>query len=128
MINDILDILNPRGQFTATAKYYDTLPSSPDDGGQKFSFEYVSPYSKTYQRIFANIQGEPGNVIIRTNKNNNYSINGIIITQDGKAYRIKQVEKEYPESSKQVQRLFISLVNCTYLISLEETDEPWGIS
>lgn len=128
MIRDSLDLMNPRGRFTATATYYRSRPDGPALGGQEFHYEYVSPYSKTYQRLFANVQVEAGETVIRTDDYLAYKIDGIVVTQDGKAFRVTKVERDVSSAPKQVMRLIGVPVSVHYVLRLIEIDEPWGIT
>ena len=127
MVRDILDIMNPRTRFTATANYYPEPVNGPEVGAQQFNYEYVNPYSNTYRRLFANIQGEAGEVAIRTDDQINYKINGIVVTQDGKTFKIIQIEKDYQAANKQVMRILGTPVSTQYVMRLVSVDNPWGI-
>lgn len=127
MIRDILDIMNPKPKFTATANYYAEFMDGPDVGAKQFNYEYENPYSNTYRRLFANIQGSAGEVAIRTDDQLNYKIGGVVITQDGKAFKILQSEKDYQAGNKQVFRLLGSPVSVEYVIRLIEIENPWGV-
>lgn len=129
MIRDALDILNPKGKFTASATYYEEDFTDRSDGGNKFNYEYVNPYSNTYRRLFGNIQSfDAGNTAIRTNDSLPYKINGIVVTQDGQAFRIISVEKDFQSAPKQVLRLFGTPVSVQYLLRLVKEENPWGIT
>ena len=129
MIRDALDILNPKGKFTASATYYDEDIIDPSIGGKQFNYEYINPYSNTYRRLFANIQSfDAGNTAIRTNDCLPYKINGIVITQDGQAFRIVSVEKDFQSAPKQVLRLFGTPVAVQYVIRMVKDENPWGIT
>lgn len=124
---DYLDIVNPKHRFTATASYYAETVDGPDIGAQRFNYEYVNPFSNTYRRLFANIQGVAGEVAIRTDDQLNYRVNGIVILQDGQAFKILQVEKDYQTPPKQAFRLFATPVSTQYVIRLVSVPNPWGI-
>lgn len=127
MIRDILDIMNPKTTFTATANYYPEPVDSPNDGAQQFNYEYVNPYSNTYRRLFANVQGVAGEVAIRTSDQLKYKINGIVITQDGQAFKIIQIEKDYQAAQKQAMRILGVPVSTQYVMRLVSIDNPWGV-
>lgn len=127
MIRDILDIMNPRQRFTLTGRYYSEPLNGPDVGAQQFNYEYVNPLSNTYRRLFANIQGTAGEVAIRTNDQLKFIINGVIITQDERAFKIIQVEIDYQAANKQVMRLLGTPVSTEYVLRIVAVDEPWGI-
>lgn len=127
MIFDILDLLAPRAQFSLTGKYYEERPDSPDIGAQEFNYEYVDPFSQSYRRLFANIQGSGGETAIRTNDQLNYKINGIIITQDGRAFKIIQCETDYQSVPKQAFRYLPVPVGTEFVLRLVKMDNPWGI-
>lgn len=124
---DYLDIANPKHRFTATASYYPEHMDGPDIGAQRLNYEYVNPYSNTYRRIFANIQSSAGEVVIRTDDQLNYRVNGIVVLQDGKAFKILQVEKDYQVAPKQSFRLFSTPVSTQYVIRMVSVPNPWGI-
>lgn len=126
MIRDILDILNPKTRFTATANYYPEPVNSPEVGAQQFNYEYVNPFSNTYRRLFANIQGVAGEVAIRTDDQIAYKINGIVITQDGQAFKIIQVEKDYQAANKQAMRVLGTPISTEYVLRLVAVDNHWG--
>lgn len=127
MISDTLDVMNPKTRFTATASYYKETFDDPLDGAQQFNYEYVNPYSNTYRRLFANIQISAGEVAIRTTDQLNFIVGGFVITQDGQAFSILQVEKDYQAANKQVMRLFGTPVSTEYVLRLTSGDNPWGI-
>lgn len=128
MMRDALDILNPKGRFTATASYYPEECDDPSLGAQKFNYEYVSPYSRAWKILFGNIQSfDAGETAIRTNDNLGFKVNGIVITQDGNAFRIVSIEKDYQSANKQVMRIFGTPVSVQYLLRLVSDENPWGI-
>ena len=126
-MRDILDVMNPKPRFTATASYYAEPVDGPSDGAQQFSYEYVNPYSNTYRRLFSNIQGVAGEVAIRTDDQLKFAVNGIVITQDGHAFKVLQVEKDYQAANKQVMRILGTPVSTQYVLRLVGVDNPWGI-
>ena len=127
MIRDILDIMNPKQSFTCTAHYYSEPFNGPEIGAQQFNYEYVNPFSNTYRRLFANIQGTAGEVTIRTDDQLKYKVNGIVITQDGQAFKIIQIEKDYQAAQKQVMRILGTPVSTQYVMRLVSVDNPWGV-
>ena len=127
MIFDTLDLMNPKARFTATANYYKETFDDPSDGAQQFNYEYVNPFSNTYRRLFSNIQTAAGEVAIRTTDQLNFVVGGFVITQDGKAFSVLQVEKDYQAANKQVMRLFGTPVSVEYVLRLTEVENPWGI-
>lgn len=128
MINDSLDLMNPRGRYTATGSYYKERFDSPDEGSQQFNYEYVDPLSRSYRRLFGNIQSfDAGETAIRTNDQLDYVVGGTIVTQDGQIFLIQQIAKDFQDAPKQVLRLFGTPVSVTYLLRLITIKNPWGI-
>ena len=127
MIRDILDLITPKQRFTATANYYAEPINGPDVGAQSFNYEYVNPFSNTYRRLFGNIQGAASEVTIRTNDQLPFEINGMVSTQDGKMFKIIQVEKDFQSANKQVIRVLGTPVSVEYVLRLVGIDNPWGI-
>lgn len=126
-MKDILDLLNPKSKFPCSGKYYKERLLSPDDGAEQFNYGYVSVYSNTYRRLYANIQGTDGQTVIRTDDQCKFKVHGFIVTQDGKAFEILQVEKDYQAAHEQVMRLFGTPVSTEYVLRLTEIDNPWEI-
>lgn len=127
MIRDILDVMNPRTRFTATANYYEEPFNGPDVGAKQINYEYVNPYTNTYRLMFANIQASAGDVAIRTDDQCKFKIDGIIVTQDGRAFRIIQVETDYQAANKQAMRVLGVPVSTEYVLRLISDDNPWRI-
>lgn len=123
---DYLDVVNPKQRFTASASYYAEPVDGPDIGARRFYYEYVNPYSSTYRRLFANIQGDAGEVAIRTCDQLDYRVNGIVVLQDGQAFQILQVEKDYQSPPKQAFRLFSTPVATQYVMRIVSVPNPWG--
>lgn len=121
-------MLNPRTRFMATANYYVETFDGPDVGAQQFKYEYVNPYSNTYRRLFSNIQGVAGEVAIRTGDQLKFAVNGIVVTQDGHAFKILQIEKDYQAANKQVMRILGTPLSTQYVLRLIGVDNPWGIA
>lgn len=126
-MKDILNLLNPKSKFPCEGKYYKERPISPDNGAAMFNYSYVSTYSNTYRRLFANIQGVEGQTVIRTDDQFNFKVHGYIVTQDGKTFEILQVEKDYQAAQQQAMRLFGTPVSTEYVLRLMKIDNPWGI-
>lgn len=127
MIRDILDIMNPKPRFTSSARYYEEPVDGPNVGAHQFNYEYVNPFSNTYRRLFANIQGVAGEVAIRTDDQLKFKINGIVITQDGQAFKIIQIEKDYQAAQKQVMRILGTPLSTQYVMRLVAVDNPWDV-
>ncbi len=127
MLHDILDIMNPKTRFTATANYYPEPVNGPEVGAKQFNYEYVNPFSNTYRRLFGNIQGVEGEVAIRTDDQLGYKIGGIVTTQDGKTFKIIQAEKDFQAANKQVMRILGTPVSVEYVLRLVSVENPWGV-
>ena len=127
MINDSLDIFNPRERFTATGVLYSDRPEIAC-GGEEFSYEYVNPYSSTYRRLYANIQGEAGEVAIRSNDNIQPVINkSRIKLANGILYNVLSVEIDYQAASKQALRMFGTPVGTQLVMRLVPSENAWQV-
>ncbi len=128
MVHDSLDLFTPRSRFTATGKFWAERPDSADEGGTAFHYEYVDTASRTYRRLFANIQSfEAGEVAIRTNDLLPFTNKGYFMTADGDLYRIIQVQKDYQAASKQALRLFGTPIGTEFVIRAVNVLNPWGV-
>lgn len=128
MIFDSMDLMNPKSRFTASGSYYEECFDSPDEGAQAFNYEYVDPLSRTYRRLYGNIQAfQAGECAIRTGDQLKFKVNGIVITQDGQCFKIIQAAKDYQAAPKQVLRLFGTPVSVQYVLRMVTVDNPWGI-
>lgn len=127
MIYDALDLLNPKPRFTAEAVFYESRPEV-EGGGVHINYEYVSPYSATYRRLFANIQGEDGEVAIRTNDFIKPVVNkSHVLLADGRLFYVKSVEVDYQAAEKQALRLFGVPLSTEYVLRLIPEDNSWGV-
>ena len=125
MINDSLDIFNPRARFTVTGVLYAKRPEV-QGGGEQFRYEYVNPYSATYRRLFSNVQGESGEVAIRTNDAIDPVINkSYVRLADGKLYKVLQVEVDYQAAPKQAMRLFGTPLGTELVMRLVREEDGW---
>lgn len=128
MIKDILDIMNPKQQFTLTGKYFSERPDGPDAGGEEFNYEYVDPYTKTWRTLFANIQAGAGETAIRTDDQLEFKEGkGMVILQDGTAYLIEQKRTDYSSAPKQAFRVLPVPIGTEYVLRLVAVEEPWGV-
>ena len=127
MIHDALDLLNPHSKFTAEGKFFINRPETMG-GGESFCYEYVNPYSATYRRLFSNVQGESGEVAIRTNDAIEPVVNkSYILLSDGKLYKVAQVEVDYQAAPKQSMRMIGVPVGTELVIRLLRVENPWGV-
>ena len=126
MIRDILDLLNPRTQFTLSGTYYPERPDGPDVGGQQFNYDYVDPSTKTWRTLFGNIQVSAGETAIRTDDQLSFKTGkGIVRLQDGSWYTIEQKATDYQAAPKQAFRVLPIPVGTQYVLRLTALDEPW---
>lgn len=127
MVHDSLDLFTPRGRFTATGIFYADRPEV-NAGGVRFNYEYVSPYSATYKRLFANIQGSTGDTVIRTNDMINPVENqSWILLADGRLFCVEQVEIDYQSAPKQSFRFFGTPIGTTYVLRLCVKENAWDV-
>ncbi len=127
MIYDALDVLNPKPRFAPEAIFYKGRPEV-DGGGEHFNYEYVNPYSTTYRRLFANIQGEDGSVVIRTNDAIKPVVNeSRVLLADGRLFNVVQVEIDYQAAQKQALRLFGVPLSTEYVLRLVPIKNDWGV-
>lgn len=129
MTQDSLDLFTPRSRFTATGTYWEDRPDSAvSDGGKKFNFEYVSPYSKTYLVAFGNMQNfESGETAVRTNDDIGFKNGGYIMLQDGRLYVILEVSTDFQAANKQALRFLGVPLSTQYVIRMVNVPNPWGV-
>lgn len=126
MIHDSLDIMNPRVRFTAQATYYPHESVDPADGGTPINYESVDVFSRTYRRLFGNIQSfQAGETSIRTADLLDYKVGGIIRTQDGQTFSILQVSRDYQAAPKQAFRIQGLPIGVQVVMRLVTIDDPW---
>lgn len=127
---DWLDIANPKARFTASATYYEETVDDPSDGGQKFQYEYVNPFSNTYRRLFGNIQSTEGEgeCTIRTDNQVKFKTSAYVILQDGRTFQIVQVEQDFAPASKQAMRILAVPASVQYVIRMVRVPNPWGVA
>lgn len=128
MIHDSLDLFTPRSRFTATGKYWTERPDSSNESGMIFNYEYVDTASRTYRRLFGNIQSfNAGEVAIRTNNLIPYNSEGYFMTSDGDLYRIIQVQKDFQSAPKQAMRMLGTPLGTEFVIRAVNVLNPWGV-
>lgn len=127
VIRDLMDLMRPHADYTATAVFYKTRPTNETTGGIEFDFSYVEPKSKAYARIFGNVVGEDENVAIRTNERLPFKADGenFIRLPDGQLYSITQVMVDYDKAPKQALRLFANPVGAERLLRLKIYKTGW---
>lgn len=127
MIFDALDVLNPKPRFTPEAIIYTDSPEV-SGSGVHFNYEYVNPYSATYKRLFGNIQGESGEITIRTNDAISPVVNkSYVLLADGRLFKVLQVEIDYQAAEKQALRLFGTPLSTEYVLRLVQQENSWGV-
>lgn len=127
MVHDSLDLFTPRSRFTAQGTYWTSRPDSADTGGAKFSYEYVDPSTRRYQRLFGNFQSfEAGEIAVRTNDILPYDAKGYFMTADGELYRVLQAQKDYSAAPKQAMRMLGTPLGTEYVIRAVKVQNPWG--
>lgn len=127
MLNDVLDILNPRTRFTAEGTFWTERPDSADEGGMRFNYEYVDPFSKTYRRLFGNIQSfDAGETAVRTNDLLPFKVGAFVMTAEGTLFTITQAAKDFQSASKQALRLLGTPLGTEYVLRLVNVENPWG--
>ena len=128
MLNDALDILNPRSRFTAEGTFWTERPDSLIEGGQKFNYEYVDPFSKTYRRLYGNIQSfNTGETAIRTNDLLPFKVGAFVMTAEGTLFAITQAAKDFQSASKQALRLLGTPLGTEYVLRLVNVENAWGV-
>lgn len=126
MLNDALDILNPRGRYTAEGTYWTERPDSANEGGMKFNYEWVDPMSKAYRVLYGTVQSvEAGETAIRTNDNLGFSSGGFVMTADGQLFQVIQVSKDFSSVPKQALRLFGTPIMTEFVLRLVTVPNPW---
>lgn len=127
VIRDLMDLMAPRADFTATAIFYATRPTNQTTDGIAFDFSYVEPKSRAYSRIFANVVGEDENVAIRTNERLPFKSDGdnYIRLPDGVLYTITQVMTDYDKAPRQALRMFANPIGAERLLRLKVYKDGW---
>ncbi len=133
MIYSLLDIVAPRAQYTARGSYYKHEPNDLTEGAQPFSYEYLDLYSRTYNVLFGGVQAVSGEQAIRTRdrldleRTDDGMIVGIVISSDGRAFRIVSADRDYSKAPKQAFRIVGLPVGYETVMRLVEIPNPWGL-
>ena len=128
-INDLMDVIQPAAEQTATAQLYTHRPISPSDGGITFNFSYVDPHSKTYSRLMGtNLQNVEGQIAIRTRQRLKFVPGeSIIVMPDMNWYVVSQETVDYNSVPQQVLRLWGGApVGAARLLRLTQIESDWG--
>lgn len=127
VIRDLMDVMRPHTEYTATATFYESRPLNGNAGGVPFDFSYVEPRSRAYTRLFANVVGEDGNIAIRTDERLNIVPGKTHIRlPDGQLYIVNQVLYDYDKAPKQALRMFPMPIGVERLIRMIPVRDPWS--
>ena len=128
MLFDVLDVLCPMPQYTAEGTFWKTKPDKPGaHGGARFNYEYVDPASRSYRRLFGNIQAfDAGETAIRTNDLFPWSAKGYFMTADESLYRITEAREDFSAAPKQAMRLQGTPLGTEWVVRGVRIDNPWG--
>ena len=126
VIRDLMDVMRPHTEYTATATFYESRPLNGNAGGVPFDFSYVEPKSRAYARLFANVVGENASVAIQTDERLDIKPGNYIRLSDGQLYIANQVLYDYDKAPKQALRMFPMPVGVTRLIRMIPVKDPWS--
>ena len=127
VIRDLMDIMNPHAEYTASAVFYKSRPFDINAGGIQFDFSYVEPKSKAYARIFANVVGEDENIAIRTNERLDFIAGKSFVQMpDGLLYIVNEIMIDYDKAPKQALRMFACPVGVERLIRMKPYKDGWS--
>lgn len=127
---DIRDFLNPaKAKFPFMGSYYESKQEEElKKGGLRFRYKHENPNSATYRKLFSNVLGaEAKDAAIRTNTQLNFKANSIVILQDGTAYRISEMLKDYNSAPQEVFRISNHSAAIEYVLRLTEYENPFDI-
>lgn len=127
---DLLDILNPtRSKFSFTGSYYDTIDQTdPKRGAISIDYKFENPHSTTYKMLFSNVQDfDSTSTAIRTNTSANFKTGSTIVLQDGEAYAIADIAKDYNTAPQQVFRILNASAGIEYVLRLVKIENPWEL-
>lgn len=123
---DIINIMRPHGEYTATGRFYKTRPLNHNAGGASFYFAYVEPKSKTYARIFANVTGADENIAIRTVAELPFKAGeSCVRLPDGALYTVVQVMSDYSRAPQQALRMFKNPSGVEKILRLKRYEDGW---
>lgn len=125
VIRDLMDLMRPHAEYTASGHFYKSRPLNGNAGGIPFDFSYVEPKTKAYARIFANVVGEDENLAIRTDERLDFKTGKSFVRMpDGKLYIITEVLADRDKAPKQALRLFANPIGTEYLLRLKFYADP----
>lgn len=128
-VKDIRSLLQKHAEQTLTGTFYEHRPLTPSDGGISFPYEFVSPASWTFRRLFGNVVGNQFSITaIKTVSSLPWRVSSFIVTQDGRLYSVLQIERDHANVGKQALRLFSDAAGITYVLRLMEIENPWEIT
>lgn len=127
VIRDLMDLMYPKAQYTATGTFYSSRPLNANAGGITFDYSYVEPKTKAYARIFANVVGEDESIAIRTAERLDFKAGkSFIRLPDGQLYLVSEVLIDYDTAPKQALRFFAQPVGVQKLIRMKPYTDGWN--
>lgn len=126
---DVRDVLTPsNAKFPFKGSYYEKPFQDPTQKRIGIRYKFENPQSKVYKALFSNVQDFSGSeTAIRTNKQEDFKIGGVIVMQDGKAYTITDCMTDYNTVSQEVFRLVNNAPGVERVLRLISRENAWGI-
>lgn len=127
---DIRDFLNPaKAKFSFMGSYYESKQEEDlKEGGLRFRYKHEDPNTATYRKLFSNVLVAKSNdAAVRTNTQIDFKVNSFVVLQDGKAYTIAEMIKDYNSAPQEVFRITNHSPAIEYVLRLVEYDNPWGL-
>lgn len=120
---DMLDFLAPQEGYVLSGTYREKYKDPP----QYFEYDEVDAPRWSFGEVMNNLIRDDSAYVIRTMQPLKWKINGFVITQDGKAWRITEKIKHSITQNKEALRIVRTNPSAEWVLGMVEVDNPMEI-
>lgn len=120
---DLLDILKPQEGYVLSGTYRVKYKAPP----QYFEYDVVDSPRWSFGEIINNLIRDESAYVIRTMAPLSWKVNGFVITQDGKAWRITEKIKHNTTKNKDALRIVRENPSTEWVLGMVAVDNPMEI-
>jgi len=117
---DMLDFLAPQDGYVLSGTYREKYKDNPT----YFAYDIVDSPRWSFGEIINNLVRDENACVIRTQDSLPWTVNGFVITQDGKAWRITEKMKHNTSRHKEALRIMRENPSTEWTLVLVEVDNP----
>lgn len=117
---DMLDFLSPQEDNVFSGTYRVKYKDAPT----YFEYDEVDSPRWSFGEIINNLIRDESSLVIKTQDALPWKTNGFVVTQDGKAWRIKEKIRHSTSKNKDALRIMTDNPSTEWVLGLIEVDNP----